>query len=329
MTNFEEVIALPPREASVGVDLLVMPGSSLMTLASAADPLRAANRVAGRKVFEWRYVSIDGSYPMTSAAIPWHVSGAFDPAGHRDILAVVAGFRAGGITDRKVISAIFRASKGARLTIGVESGAWLLARAGLLDERAATTHWEDFEEFAGTFPQVDLRPDRYVIDGNFITTSGASPTFDMMIEVIGKRLGHGAAHEVASIFIYEASHAAGEFQSRVFHGRSAGHDPRIGKAVAIMERCIDAPITTAAIARKIHMSVRGLEQLFMREIGQTPGAYFLSLRLSAARRYVLDTSLPVTEIASRTGFSSLNALSRAFRNAFGQSPSLYRKSFSS
>lgn len=328
MTYYEDTLGQIPEDAPVVVDMLVMPGSSLMTLASAGDPLRAANRVAARKVFEWRYLSLDGDNPVTSAGIPWHVSGAFDPGAHRDILAVVAGFRAGSIIERKVISAIFRAAKRARLTIGVEAGAWLLARTGLLDGRAATTHWEDFEDFAGTFPQVDLRPDRYVIDQRYITTSGASPTFDMMIELIRKKLGFAIAHDVASIFIYEASRSAGEFQSHVFLGQSADHDPRISKAVAIMERCIDAPVTIAAIARKVPMSVRGLEQLFMREIGQTPGSHFLSLRLNAARRYVLDTPLPVTDIASRTGFSSVNALSRAFRNAFGQSPSHYRKSFS-
>jgi transcriptional regulator GlxA family with amidase domain len=210
----------------------------------------------------------------------------------------------------------------------VESGAWILARAGLLDGRAATTHWEDFEDFAGTFPEVDLRPDRYVTDGRFATTSGASPTFDLMIDLVRHRAGLPVAHDVTGVFIHETSRGAGDYQSHAFLGHSADHDPRIAKAARIMEKCIDAPVTIAAIARRIPISVRGLEQLFMREIGQTPGAYFLNLRLNAARRYVLDTTLPMTDIASRTGFSSINALSRAFRNTFGQSPANYRKSFS-
>jgi len=329
MAYYEETIGRIAEGLPVLVEILVMPGSSLMTLASTGDPLRAANRVTGRKVFDWRYVSLDGQNPITSAGTPWHVSGKFDPSARHDVFVLIAGFRASAITDRKVISAIFRAAKSARLTIGVESGAWLLARAGLLEGRSATTHWEDFEDFANAFPDVDLRPDRYVADGRFITTSGASPTFDMMIDMIRHRAGLTVAHDVAGVFIHESSRSAGEYQSHAFLGHSADHDPRIVKAVSIMEQNIDAPVTIAAVARRTGISARGMEHLFMREIGQTPGAYFLALRLSAARRYVLDTSLPMTDIASRTGFSSINAFSRAFRNAFGQSPAKYRKSFSS
>jgi transcriptional regulator GlxA family with amidase domain len=328
MSYYENAIATIAEGIPVTVELLVMPNSSLMTLASAGDPLRAANRVTGRKIFDWRYVSLDSENPITSSGTPWHVAGKFDPSKRNDIFVVIAGFRASAIKDRKTLASIFRAAKGSRLTIGVESGAWLLARAGLLEGKAATTHWEDFEEFSGAFPDVELRPDRYVIDGRYITTSGASPTFDMMIDLIRQRAGLAVAHDVAGVFIHESSRSAGDYQSHAFLGHSADHDPRIVKAISIMERCVDAPVTIAAIARRAGISVRGLEQLFVREIGQTPGAYFLSLRLNAARRYVLDTGLPITDIASRTGFSSINALSRAFRNVFGESPAKYRKSFS-
>jgi transcriptional regulator GlxA family with amidase domain len=105
----------------------------------------------------------------------------------------------------------------------------------------------------------------------------------------------------------------------------ANHDPRLVRSIRIMETHIDTPFSIAAIARRVSMSARGLEQLFSRQLGQTPGAYFLSLRLAAARRLVNDTRLSMTDIASRTGFSSESSFSRAFSRQFGLSPRASRK----
>lgn len=321
MSNYEALDFLADGERPVSVELLVLPGVSLMTLACSAEPLRSANRVSGRRLFDWRFTSVDGASPTTSSDIAWPVDGRFDPAGRRDILAVVAGFFASEAGDRSLAGMVHRASRRARAVIGIESGAWAMARAGLLDGRAATTHWEDFEEFGAAFPAVDLRPDRYVVDGRFITTSGASPTFDLMIDLTRQIAGPAVAVDVARSFIYEASRGAGDMQARISFGPPGNEDERLVRAVRAMEQCIDSPVTVAAIARRVGLSARGLEQLFTRETGQTPGAYFLALRLNAARRLVLDTRLALTEVASRTGFSSVGALSRAYKRAFGEPPS--------
>ncbi len=323
MTQSKALAQIATLDRPIRVDLLVLPGSSMMTLASTAEPLRAANRQAGRTVFDWRFVSINGEAPETSAGISWPVSGRHDPSRPADIFAVVAGFGAARFTDRKVIAHIYRAARNATLVFGIESGAWLLARAGLLDEHRAATHWEDFEDFAAAFPDVDLKPDRYVTDGRYITTSGASPSFDMAVELIERILGRPLALDVASSFVHDDLRAASDPQVNVILGDSRD-DPRLVRAVRIMETHIDAPLSIAAIARRVSMSARGLEQLFSRQMGETPGAYFLALRLSAARRLVNDTPLSVTDIASRTGFSSQPAFSRAFRRQFGLSPSQSR-----
>ncbi len=96
---------------------------------------------------------------------------------------------------------------GARLG-GAEAGTWLVARAGLLEGRSATTHWEDMEDFSAAFPGTDVRPDRYVIDGPVFTCGGASPTFDLMLHLVRSRLGMAVALDVASVFIYDQSRAA-------------------------------------------------------------------------------------------------------------------------
>ena len=304
--------------------MLVFSGASIMCVASAIDPLRAANRIAGRTVFDWTLVSADGEPPVTTSGLPVAVSGRFDPAARTDVLVAIGGFGTRYETASPLVSGFRRAAKSAHAVGGVEAGAWLLARAGLLDGRAATTHWEDLEDFAASFPNADVRPDRYVIDGPVFTTGGASPTFDLMLHLVRSRLGMAVALDVASVFIYDQARAATDAQPLVSLGRLDGYDPRLAQAIRLMEAHVDRPLTVAAIARRIGLSARALELLFARSIGESPGAYYLRLRLNAARRLVLDTAEPMADIAARTGFSSGSSFSRAFKAGFGQPPARMR-----
>jgi transcriptional regulator GlxA family with amidase domain len=153
MTQNKVLTAISDAGRPIMVDLLALAGSSLLTLASAVEPLRAANRQSGRTVFDWRFVSVNGDAPITSSGIAWPVSGRHDPASRCDVLAIVAGFGAAQMTDRRLIGQIYRSARNATIVIGIESGPWLLARGGLLDEHRAATHWEDFEDFAAAFPE--------------------------------------------------------------------------------------------------------------------------------------------------------------------------------
>lgn len=309
---------------ALDVTFLVLTGSSIMSVASAIDPLRAANRIEEREIFRWRIVSPEGKPAVTSSGMPV-AADRFDPAARSDVFIVVAGFNAQEVTDRNLLSGIRKAAALARATGGIESGAWLLARAGLLAGRRATAHWEDFEDFAAAFPDVDVVPDRYVVDGPFFTTGGASPTFDLMLHLIRSRLGMATALDVASVFIYEQAHTGAHAQPLVSLGRLDESDPRLAAAVRLMEASIDAPLTVAAIARRSSITTRTLETLFQKSIGESPGAYFLRLRLNAARRLVRDSRIPLADIAARTGFSSAASFSRAFRKAYGASPSSLRR----
>ncbi|HET7413369.1 MAG TPA: GlxA family transcriptional regulator [Pararhizobium sp.] len=309
-----------PQASCLDVTFLVLSGSSIMSIASAIDPLRAANRVEEREIFRWRIVSPDGK-PIVTSGQTSIAAERLDPARATDAFIVIAGFGAGALTDRRLISSIRKMASMAGAVGGIESGPWLLARSGLLEGRRATTHWEDLEDFAATFPEIDVVPDRYVIDGRFFTTGGASPTFDLMLHLIRMRHGMATALDVASVFIYEQAHAGEEAQPLVSLGRLDDYDPRLAVAIRMMEATIDAPLTVAAIARRCGVTTRTLETLFLKAIDESPGAYFLRLRLSAARRLVKDSRIPLADIAARTGFSSAASFSRAFRKAYGASPS--------
>ncbi len=241
------------------------------------------------------------------------------------MLIVIAGFDTADQATQALLSRVNRAARRVGLTGGIEAGSWVLARAGLLKGKRATTHWEDFEDFASANPDVDVRQDRYVIDGSIFTTGGASPTFDLMTHLIRTRLGVATALDVASVFIYEEGKEASDTQPLVAIGPADRYDPRFAAAVRLMESRIDRPLTTAAIARRLHISVRSLENLFQAAISETPGAYYLRLRLSIARRLVTDTKTSFSEIAERTGFSSPSSFSRAFAKNYGSPPAIVRR----
>jgi transcriptional regulator GlxA family with amidase domain len=307
------------------VTLLLFPGLSLLSLAATLDPMRGANRVLGRPAYGWRLVSIDGEMPVASCGLPIPVDGAFDSTEKQDALVLVAAFDAIRCATPPVLRSVRAAAKRSAIVGGVESGSWLMGLAGLLDGRRATTHWEDLEDFAQRFPNVDVQPDRFVVDEPVFTTGGATPALDCMLSLIRARNGYSAALDVASLYIYEEMRTGSDAQPIVSLGRIRQHEPRVAEAIRIMETHIDRPVTVAAIARRVGISTRTLETLFLKIVDVSPGAYYVALRLNAARRLVLDTSLPIADIAERTGFSAMASLSRAFRRQFGSPPSAARR----
>ena len=325
MAKFENHTLFAASDSPLSVTFLVLPGSSLMSVACAIDPLRAANRVTGRAAFTWTVVSPDGIPPGTTAGLSLPVDGGFDPDARTDLLVVVAGFGAHDIRDRHLLAAIYRVATRCGSVCGIETGAWPLARAGILDGRSATTHWEDLADFEMAFPSINTLPDRYVIDGSLMTSGGASPTFDMMTELVRRRLGPVVAIDVSSVFIHDVWHSAGDAQPHVSLGSGDQHDPRLIGAIRIMEDRIDRPVTIAAIANRLGLSTRTLESVFRKGVGQTPGGYFLQLRLNAGRRLVKNSRIPFADIAERSGFSSAATFSRAYRRAFGENPSTARQ----
>ncbi|MCB1451863.1 MAG: GlxA family transcriptional regulator [Nitratireductor sp.] len=305
------------KAAPMEITILVLPESSMLSLASTIEPLRACNRVSRQELVRWRIVTIDGGPVMMTCGLPIASHGRIDDDLSGELLIIVSAFNHASHAGSRAIAQLKKLSRRFKIIAGVEAGSWVLARMGLLEGRAATTHWEDFEDFAQAFPETELKTQRFVTDGNVMTAGGASPTLDMMLHLIRSRFGHRIALEVASVFIYDEAHAASDVQPAVSLGRIAAMEPRVAEAIRLMERAIDRPLSTSVIARRAGVSVRTLETLFRKTIGESPAAYFSKLRLQTARRLVIDTDLAMREIAIRTGFGSLSAFSRAFASHAG------------
>ena len=312
-------------DKTLSVTLLVIPESSMMSLASTMDTMRAANRIASRALFEWKIVTLDGKPANLTCGIPIAARSKIDAHLSGDVLFVIAGFNHQKYVSKSELKLIRQISRRFHAIGGIEAGSWLLAHCGLLDGKAATTHWEDLEEFSTRFPRVQLKGDRFVIDGSIFTTGGASPTFDFMLHLIRMRYGYPLALEVSSAFIYDSSHFASDTQPLVSLGSLASREPRVAAAIQMMENHIDETIPIVEIASRLRLSVRMLEYLFTQTLELSPGAYYRRLRLQAARRLVVDTRLRMQEIAIRTGFNSLSSFSRLFKSYYQQSPVACRK----
>jgi transcriptional regulator GlxA family with amidase domain len=298
--------------------LLVLPQASILEVASTLDPLRAANRHLGADIYRWRVVSPDGRAVPLTCGISLPSDGPLSAAEGAEALIVIAGFRQSEMATAPLIRDLARMAPRFAAIGGIDAGAWVLARAGLLNGHRATVHWEDHEDFASAHPAVDVVPDRFVIDRARFTAGGAAPAADLMLHLIRARHGAALALQVAASFITTA-HDGNEPQ--VSPAKPDPRlDPRVAAAIARMESRLDTPETSAEIATALGLSRRRLEQIFRENLALTPAAYALSLRLAAARRMITDTRHPLAEVALRCGFSSPSTLSRAFRTAFGHPP---------
>jgi len=317
---------LDPTDHPLDLDVLVLPESTLILTAAVIEPLRAANRLLGRRQFRWRIVSLDGKSVNTASGIPIPADDVFRPAQHRVPLVVIASYDWRSKATPTLRARLAQAGRVRSAIIGVEAGTWFLADAGLLDRRKATTHWEDFDEFRREFPDIDLVRDRYVIDGNRITTGGSLPTLDLMLEVIRRRHGYSLAFDVSRLFIYDPAGGENPRYDTPSIGNLRMLEPRVADAVAIMEETIDAPLTLTRIARRVGVSARRLQSLFQSSLGVGPSTHYQALRLNAARRMVIETRLPIADIAAATGFNSAPAFARCYRNRYGEAPRETRRS---
>jgi transcriptional regulator GlxA family with amidase domain len=309
---------LPERK----VALLVLPHSSLLSVASTLDPLRCANRHLGHEAIRWTVIAPGaGAVPLT-CGLSLPVMGDLAAAEGADLLVVIAGFQARALATARLTSRIARIAPRIGSVAALDSGAWLLARAGLLDGYRATTHWEDLEDFASAYPAVTVVPDRFVIDRTRLTAGGAAPAFDMMVHLIRQWHGPRIAHEVENSFITQTTPAD---LPQLRRPGTAGADPRVRQVVAVMEATIDRPVRVAELAAQSGLSPRRMESLFRSSFGMTPGAFYLDLRLQAACRLLADTRHPVADIAMRCGFTSPATFARAFAKRFAVSPSAFRK----
>ena len=307
---------LQPEHRALKTAVLVLDDCNTLSFAAIVDPMRAANRLAGRAAFDWDYVTATGA-PATLTSglqVPGLPLSRLDSC---ELLIVVAGFQLARHATPSLLAGLRRIAATGATIAGIDGGPWVLAEAGLLNDHPATTHWEDLENFATRFPDVDVKQDRFVVSESRLTSGGATPAIEMMLHIIGARHGAGFASRVAGLFLYDGPTSTPQRpQSRLGAHK---HNALTAKAHALMEAALDDPIPLAEIARTLGSSPRSLQQQFRLRLDTTPQDHYLHLRLAEARRLVTDTETPLMDVAIATGFTSQSSFARAFRTAHGSS----------
>lgn len=299
-------------------DFLLFDGFSNHCLANAVEPLRAANTLAGRPLYEWRYTSLHGGTVTSSSDLQVAAPNTLEQASGDTLLVMPSyGFRA--YCDWKTRHALRAAAERYRAIAGLDTGSWLLASAGLLNSREATIHAEELDSFAEAFPDITATPARFIIDGNRITCSGASAAFDLSLQLITRDCGQSLALEISRIFLLQSGSA--RTAPAGFKGSKL-----INKTIEIMQSHFEPPLPIAAIADKVGCSQKTLETRVKSELGVAPSGLYKRLRLAKARKLLQETDFAVSDIALRCGYDNPSAMTRAFRSEYGQSPRELRSS---
>jgi transcriptional regulator GlxA family with amidase domain len=299
---------------------LILPGFSLMALSAASEPLRAANRLAGRNLYEWCLISPTGNSVQSSSGFRLQPDGGLDYPGTFDAVVVVASLNVADFHEPQVFRWL-RQQERAGCEIGaVSTASLLLARAGLLKGYKFTIHWEMAQDLMEEFP--DLRPSRtlFVIDRKRFTCGGGIAGLDMMLTFIARQFGASLAAGVAEQFLYTHIRSADDSQRSDVVGRYGTTNPALVTAMTLMEQCIEQPLEIRHIAVRCGVTERQLERLFASHLGATPGRFYMSLRLREAKRLLSETDTPLTEVALRCGFTNPSHFGRCFRQAFQQTP---------
>jgi transcriptional regulator GlxA family with amidase domain len=296
----------------------------MMSLSSLIDPLRAANRLARQRLFSWRLLSLSGRAIELTCGIKIDVDGVLRADEVGDVLMLIAGFNQDQHAPKKSLPRIRKACAQFTRIFAIEAGTWVLARAGIVGNHRVTTHWEDLENFAFAYPQLNVVGERFVIDRNIWTSGGASPSLDMLLHYLRSTQHQSLALDVANVFIYNESKSATDVQAHVSLDRLKRIEPRLALAIEIMENTLEDPVPIDNLARKIGISQRRLEGLSQQHLSLSPAAYYLRLRLQAARKLVLDSNSAMADIALRCGFNSQSAFSRAFSRRYKHSPMALR-----
>lgn len=304
-----------PSTTPLRILFVLFDGFSNMVLASAVEPLRAARDLTAAAPITWHLATLDGRPARSSSGMEVSPDTPLAKCADYDGLFLICGYSARKLARRPVLAAIAKAARQARLLGGIDMGAWLLAEAGLLDGYRATVHWQELAAFEERFLNVAVSPERFVIDRDRITAGGASTVMNLMLKLIRDAGGDALAFDVSNLFVYDVE---GNY-SRDRGARSGAVTslPQIERAVTAMRASVEEPLALVEIADIAGVSPRTLDRLFHRELGLPPGRYYQMIRLNLARALAEETDLPVSEIATRSGFVSAATLSRAFSGNFG------------
>ncbi|MFJ3760566.1 GlxA family transcriptional regulator [Streptomyces sp. NPDC090080] len=310
------------------VTVLVFPGVRLLDVTGPIEVFSSANDFGGR--YRVRTVSPDGADVVTSAGTGLRVD--LSAAEARDVSDVV--IVPGGpewpslVKDEALLDTVRALDERGRRTASICTGAFLLAAAGLLDGRTATTHWRFADQLALRYPRVTVAADAlFVRDGHIMTSAGVSSGIDLSLALVEEHFGADVARSVAKDMVVFMQRPGGQSQFSVRTRTPRARQEMLRRVLDTVAEDPSADHTLAAMARRAGVSARHMARLFHDEMTTTPARYVERIRMEAAQAMLEEGDDPMATVARRTGFGSPESLRRAFTRNLGVTPGTYRARF--
>lgn len=299
----------------------------MIAFATAIDPLRSANRMLGFEAYKWRLASIDGNPVRASNGVVCAVDTTLEEerkrmtGGDRPSMVVAcAGINAENYVNRSVFAWLREEYNRGVAVGGLCTGAYVLAAAGLLSGKRCAIHWENLPGFAEKYPTSEVYSDLFEVDSNVYTCAGGTASLDMMLKLIGDDFGDDLVNRVCEQVLTDRVRSPGDRQRLPLRARLGVQNSKVISIIELMEANISEPLTLLDIADHIGLSRRQIERLFRQEMGRSPARYYLDLRLDRARHLLLQSSLPVVEVAVACGFVSASHFSKCYRELYSRTP---------
>lgn len=316
-------IAAPLRPCRVL--FLLFPGFPMMAFTAMVEPMRAANGLAGHSLYTWGAVAMQSGTVEASNGLCVTAQYSVEDAPPADRIVVCSGGDADRLDAEAAVKWIRATLRRGAMLGAVADGAFLLARAGLLDGYRCTLHWTSQPAFAEAFPRVALQPDLYVIDRGRFTSAGGVGAMDMMLELIRRDHGRPLADGVAEWFVHTRSTVPAKQDALPIQLRTGLRDMVVLSAIARMEQTLEHGIEIEALAREMSVSQDRLVRGFRRETGRTPGQYLRDLKVARATDLLTHSDLSVSDIALACGYADVSAFGRMFRRAKNCAPMELRR----
>lgn len=316
-----------PDDRPAVLGFLLIPQFSMIAFASAVEPLRIANRLAGRTLYRWILISKDGEPVQASNGITCSVDSTIAALQPRagaprplDMVFACSGIGVERYRDDEVFGWLRRAERQGVAVGALCTGSHLLARAGLLTGYRCCIHWENLPGFSETFPDIEATSDLFEVDRNRYTCSGGTAALDMMLHLIAERHGRDLATRVSEQCLVDRIRSPHDRQRLPLRARLGVHNPKLVASIEMMEANLAEPLPQETLALRVGLSRRQLERLFRKQLGQSPAHYYLQLRLERARSLIMQSDLPIVDLALACGFVSASHFSKCYRQLFGRSP---------